>query len=175
MIADMMLFARPPQPKLEQVDLGVLVAGLVAELASWAGQQKTQIVLHAPAEPVVVSADKTQLAVAVRSLCINALEALSSGGQIEIVLDRRVEPAKSRAACETVQITVADNGPGIPPAARRHLFDPFYSGREAGRGLGLGLSKCWRIVTLHGGRIEVDSTPGQGARFTISLPIEPQR
>ena len=53
--------------------------------------------------------------------------------------------------------------------------EPSPSGREAGRGLGLGLSKCWRIVALHGGRIDVDSAPGQGARFTITLPIEPKQ
>jgi signal transduction histidine kinase len=69
-----------------------------------------------------------------------------------------------------VEIRVADNGPGILPEHRRHLFDPFYSSRQAGRGLGFGLSKCWRIVTNHGGRIEVQSEPGQGATFTIRLP-----
>jgi signal transduction histidine kinase len=51
-----------------------------------------------------------------------------------------------------------------------HLFDPFFSGREAGRGLGLGLSKCWQIVNAHGGEIVVASQPGRGATFTISLP-----
>jgi signal transduction histidine kinase len=71
---------------------------------------------------------------------------------------------------EAVRITVSDNGPGIPPEARPHLFDPFYSGREAGRGLGLGLSKCWRIVTLHGGRVDVDSSTAPGAVFTVALP-----
>jgi len=53
---------------------------------------------------------------------------------------------------------------------RRHLFDPFYSGREAGRGLGFGLSKAWRIVSEHGGRIDVDNAPQHGAVFRIWLP-----
>jgi signal transduction histidine kinase len=70
-----------------------------------------------------------------------------------------------------VQIAISDTGPGIPPEVRRHIFDPFYSGREAGRGLGLGLSKCWRIVTMHGGRLDVEST-GAGSRFTIHLPAQ---
>jgi hypothetical protein len=65
---------------------------------------------------------------------------------------------------------VADNGPGIGPDVRRHLFDPFYSGREAGRGLGFGLPKCWRIARSHGGRIDVESTPGRGATFVVTLP-----
>jgi signal transduction histidine kinase len=69
-----------------------------------------------------------------------------------------------------VGIVVTDDGPGILPEHRPHIFDPFYSARQAGRGLGLGLSKCWRIVGLHHGRIEVQSEPGQGACFTITLP-----
>jgi signal transduction histidine kinase len=69
-----------------------------------------------------------------------------------------------------VEISVSDTGPGITPQQRSHVFDPFYSARQAGRGLGMGLSKCWRIVTNHGGRISVQSGPGQGARFVIALP-----
>ena len=66
---------------------------------------------------------------------------------------------------------VDDSGSGISAAAREHLFDPFYSGREAGRGLGFGLSKCWRIVTEHGGSIEASDSPLGGARFQVRLPI----
>ena len=68
------------------------------------------------------------------------------------------------------EVLVADDGPGIKPEERRHLFDPFYSARQAGRGLGFGLSKAWRIVTGHGGSIEVESEPGEGAVFVIKLP-----
>ena len=67
------------------------------------------------------------------------------------------------SAIRNPQLTVTDTGPGIPPSVRPHIFDPFYSGREAGRGLGLGLSKAWRIVDLHGGRIEVESPTEGGA------------
>jgi signal transduction histidine kinase len=67
-------------------------------------------------------------------------------------------------------ITIRDNGPGMPAEVRRHAFDPFYSGRGAGRGLGNGLSKCWRIVTAHGGRVEIDST-SQGTCVTMLLPV----
>jgi signal transduction histidine kinase len=74
-----------------------------------------------------------------------------------------------------VQIAISDNGPGIPTEIRRHLFDPFYSGREAGRGIGLGLSKCWQIARLHGGDVEVDGPPTGGARFLVTLPIASPR
>ena len=70
----------------------------------------------------------------------------------------------------SAEVIVRDDGPGISEAVRRHLFDPFFSGREAGRGLGFGLSKCWRIVTDHGGRVVVNNVEGGGAEFTIALP-----
>ena len=109
-------------------------------------------------------ADRVQLGLALRAVCANALEALGAGGHLGV----EVRPPVADAT--EVAIVVRDDGPGIAETQRRHLFDPFYSGREAGRGLGFGLSKCWRIVTDHGGRVEVESEPGRGATFTILLP-----
>jgi signal transduction histidine kinase len=78
--------------------------------------------------------------------------------------------ANPQSAIRNLQLIVADTGPGIPPEIRPHIFDPYFSGREAGRGLGLGLSKAWRIVELHGGTIEVECPAEGGARFTLALP-----
>ena len=179
MIADMMLFARPPRPKFEQVDLSELLVRLVQELTPRAHDQNTQLTFAAPDAPVVVSADRTQIAVTVRALCTNALEALVTGGQVELALcsrpAARALPAQASLSDEAVQIAVSDNGPGISPEARRHIFDPFYSGREAGRGLGFGLSKCWRIVEMHAGTIDVESRAGCGAVFTVTLPVHQPR
>ena len=161
MIADLRLFARPPQPELQPLDLVELVDGLIAELAPLAAQQDIALVREGDGGPLRIVADPTQLAVALRALCQNAIEALGGQGHIRIELGRR--PGG-------VEIRVRDDGPGIPPEQRPHIFDPFYSARQAGRGLGLGLSKCWRIVTNHGGRIEVESQPGGGASFLITLP-----
>ena len=83
--------------------------------------------------------------------------------------DGRVEVAAGLTGGE-VRIVVSDDGPGISPEQRPHIFEPFYSARQAGRGVGMGLSKCWRIVTGHGGRIEVQSGPGCSAACTICLP-----
>ena len=65
-------------------------------------------------------------------------------------------------------VAVADSGPGIAPAQLSHLFEPYYTTKEAGTGLGLAISE--RIVREHGGRIEVESAPGRGTTFTVRLP-----
>ena len=208
MIADLMLFARPPALKLEQVDLAKLADTIVAELQEQAREQGTKLIRTGAAGPLVTTVDPTQLGVALKALVQNALEAVRTGGAVEVGVedgsgfgvqgsgDREsvnhtvpstqypVASTECSAASSAVppphfsnlkseipnlKLTVTDTGPGIPPAIRPHLFDPFFCGREAGRGLGLGLSKAWRIAELHGGTIEVVSTT-EGAQFTIALP-----
>jgi signal transduction histidine kinase len=167
MIADMMLFARPPQPKLASCDAASILKALAGELAATAEEQEVRLHLNVPEESVSILADSTQIAAAVRCLLVNSLEALPTGGEITIALHAATPPASG------IKISVTDNGPGIPAEMRAKIFDPFFSGREAGRGLGLGLSKAWRLVTQHGGRIEVESRPQTGASFTILLPNSP--
>ncbi|MFW6169399.1 MAG: sensor histidine kinase [Planctomycetota bacterium] len=171
MIADMMLFARPPELVREQVDLVKLAEALVHELADEASLQGTQLTRTGAASPLWGSVDETQLTMAFRALVVNALQALGANGEIEMRVQRieAVGDRTGRSAC----IAVRDTAAGIPPPVRRHLFDPFYSGREAGRGLGLGLAKCWRVVSLHGGHIDVASASGQGTTFSVTLPLEP--
>jgi signal transduction histidine kinase len=161
MIADMMLFARPPQPIFAIVDVSKIIDESLNEFRTIAAAQETALVRAGHTGPVEIQADAVQLTVAIRALCQNSLDTLEHGGQIEIGLESDENEATIR---------VADNGPGITPDQRRHIFDPFYSARQAGRGLGLGLSKCWRIITNHGGRIEVDSRPAHGATFVIVMP-----
>jgi len=161
MIADMRLYARPPRPEIERVDVVQLVDRLIENFSPHAVRQETAIGRVGESGPIEIEADPTQLTVALGAICQNALEALGGGGHIEIGV---------RRSGGSVVIQISNDGPAISPAERRHLFDPFYSARQAGRGLGLGLSKCWRIVTNHGGRIEVDSPGDRGATFTITLP-----
>jgi signal transduction histidine kinase len=163
MIADMMLFARPPQPSFAMVDVAKIIDEMIADFQAAAVGQETVLSRSGQPGPLEIEADTVQLAVAMRALCQNSLEAIGHGGHMEICLE---------ADLNDVKIRVSDDGPGITPEQRRHIFDPFFSARQAGRGLGLGLSKCWRIVTNHGGRIDVESQPGQGATFVITLPRE---
>jgi signal transduction histidine kinase len=161
MIADIRLFARPPKPEPESLDLIELVDALVADLTPQVVEQASTIRRTGEDGPLDIEADPAQVNVALRAMCKNALEAIGHSGHIEV----EVESSDDQAV-----IRVSDDGPGILPDERVHLFDPFYSSRQAGRGLGTGLSKCWRIVTGHGGKIDVDSEPGEGAVFTVTLP-----
>jgi hypothetical protein len=166
MIADMMLFARPPAPAMQTTELVALVDHLIAELAPRMAEQATTLSRLGHAGPLEIEADPTQLTVALRAMCRNAMEAIGHGGHVDVAL---------ADAGEHVEIRVSDDGPGVTEEARRHLFDPYFSARQAGRGLGLGLSKCWRIVvTNHGGRIDVDSRPGGPTVFAITLPKQHQ-
>jgi signal transduction histidine kinase len=164
MISDLMLFARPPALALEAVDLSSLLQQVVASVAKEVESRAIQIQLDS-VEGLSLVADPEQLHVAIKAMITNAIEAISREGRIEVAAREEVIDAKP-----SVVIEIRDNGPGISAEVREHIFDPFYSGREAGRGLGFGLSKCWRIVTEHGGDIVVASTLGKGATFTICLP-----
>jgi signal transduction histidine kinase len=172
MLADMMLFARPPQPNLQAVDVVQLIDDVIATIADDAAAQETSLHTHSRRDAVTIQADPVQLRMAVLALCRNSLEALGKGGNLslELCVSDTDKPLNG-PNCETVEITVSDDGPGIPPDVRNKIFDPFFSGREAGRGLGLGLSKCWRIVSLHGGQIDCLSQPGHGTSFTLTLPL----
>lgn len=167
MISDMMLFARPPKPQMAACDLSAIVERVLSELAGKIAERNATVERLGDSQPLTVMGDAVQLAVAVRAVCDNALGVIGRGGKITITLRR---PAGADSRGEAL-VAIGDNGPGIPPDVRRHLFDPFYSGRRAGRGLGMGLAKCWRIVANHGGSIDVESEAGEGACFTIRLPI----
>jgi signal transduction histidine kinase len=162
MISDLMLFARPPQLQRQRLDLTELARQVASGLAPECERRSIKLSVVVDGQPPPVDADATQLAVAVHALVANAMNALGRDGVIQIAVRHSLD---GRALLQ-----IADNGPGIPPEVRPHIFDPFYSGREAGRGLGFGLSKAWRIITLHGGSVEVDVPPTGGAAFTITLP-----
>ena len=163
MIADLRFFASPPELERQMFDLTALVGKAIDEMRPLAARQETTLVFAQGTGTIQVQADAVQLTVALRALCQNALDALAHRGRIEIAVSSDGKDAS---------ITVADDGPGISPEQRPHIFEPFYSARQAGRGVGMGLSKCWRIVARHGGRIEVDSRTGSGAGFTIHLPVD---
>src|SRR5262249_30650897 len=165
MIADLMLFARPPKLNLAKCDLREIVRQSVDDVGELVGERVIQIACETPSTPVLLEGDETQLAVAIGAVIRNAIEAVGANGHVSVSCH-----LGDRDDVRWAEVAVRDDGPGISAEVRQHLFDPFFSGREAGRGLGFGLSKCWRIVTDHGGHVVVASKVGEGATFTVYLP-----
>jgi signal transduction histidine kinase len=113
----------------------------------------------------LVSVDVELLRRVLQNLIGNAIKFTPAGGQI--TLEAQVDTANA----QQVMVSVKDNGPGILPDLQAHLFQKFVSGRVRGRGSGLGLAFCRLVVEAHGGRIWVDSAPGNGAAFHFTLPL----
>ncbi|MBI1915796.1 MAG: sensor histidine kinase [Planctomycetes bacterium] len=112
--------------------------------------------------PLLVHADATQLRTALTCLLRNAIEAAPADGWASIRLE---------AQAGLAEVLVEDSGPELPPALREHLFDPFYSGRPAGRGTGLGLPTAWSLARQQGGDVFLASQAGQPTRFVLRLPF----
>jgi signal transduction histidine kinase len=112
--------------------------------------------------PVHVQADPDQMSQVFLNLLINAIHAMSAGGTLRITLQRTNSHVKA---------TVADTGHGIPGEDLPKIFTPFFTTKEAGEGTGLGLTVVHNIVQEHGGSIAVESEPGRGTAFTITLPV----
>lgn len=113
-----------------------------------------------------ITCSPSQLNQVFLNLINNAAQAIESGAG-EITLLTRMEGA------DHVAVEIADNGKGIPPEIMSKIFDPFFTTKAVGKGTGLGLSISYKIIEQHGGSISVDSTVGQGTRFTIVLPLTP--
>jgi signal transduction histidine kinase len=165
MIGDLMVFARPPAPTPERLLVNEAVSAAVDRFHDAARERACRLAFRGEST-VFASIDPTQLAIVVSELVRNALDAVGpAGGTIEVGVAAATVDGQAYAVT-----TVADNGSGLSDLDRAHLFDPFYSGRAAGRGLGFGLCKCWRIVTGHGGWIDVATTAGSGSTFDVYWP-----
>ena len=113
-----------------------------------------------PSVPSIV-ADQNQVQQFLMALIINAAQAMPQGGELTVA----TAPAEGG-----ITVEVTDNGPGMEPRVAKHAFEPFYTTKSAGGGVGLGLSVVYGIVKRHGGRIDLDTAPGKGCRFSIFLP-----
>jgi C4-dicarboxylate-specific signal transduction histidine kinase len=117
-----------------------------------------------------IAADVTQVEIVLSELFRNSLFAIRGTGAIRIAAER--VPSAMNLRHEVVRMTWSDTGPGLNGLEREHLFDPFFSGRPAGRGLGFGLSKCWRILSTHGGSIRVASSGENVESPGLTLVVE---
>jgi signal transduction histidine kinase len=164
MLNEVMQFARPPKPQRQLVDVPQLLRDVAAGLDEAARERGVELVCPPPEVPVTLFADVRQLRTALSCLLRNAIEAAPAGGWAGVRLER--------PAPDLVEFVVEDSGSGPAPALRAHLFDPFYSGRPAGRGRGLGLPTAWRLAREQGGDVRFDEHAPGPTRFILSLPLD---
>ena len=152
-----------PRAAPEQLDLRGVVAAAVPPLRREARLAGVELVLEMESGLPKLVAVREQMRALVQHLVLNALEVTPSGGSI------RVEAAR---AGDHVRLDVSDTGPGVPAEHLERIFDPFFTTKNGDDGIGLGLVVCHRIVSDHGGSIEVRSEAGQGTCFSVKLPLE---
>jgi len=157
----LLLFARREATRRERVNLDESLRDLVKFLRRVV-RENIELTISPSATDAWIEADRGQIDQVIVNLVINAVDAIPDGGAISI--------HTAGDGPDTVLIEVADTGTGIPDAIRDRIFEPFFTTKESGKGTGLGLSVVHGIVTSHGGRINVESSPA-GTLFRVSLPL----
>jgi len=158
-------FARPPRPQKSVTDMNSIIdsAAAFSLKSASGGAGPVKVVRELDARCPAIMADPMQLQQVFMNLLLNAADAMPRGGTVTV-----------RTACNpvnrTVRVDIADTGSGIAPEAMDRLFEPFFSTKPKGAGLGLAVSK--RLIEEHGGTMSATNRPEGGARFTIELPVE---
>jgi signal transduction histidine kinase len=161
LLTELMHFARPARPHRQLLDPRILAREVLLSLHEFAGQRQVALEGMELEEEAPVLADSKQARTALECLVRNAVEAAGAGGWVRIRL---------RRAGELLDFLVEDSGTGPSPAQVEHLFDPFFSGRQAGRGKGLGLPAAWRLAREQGGDVRYANTHEGPTQFVLSLP-----
>ena len=162
-IGSLLDFSRARQPEVRDSDINAL-AERAAELVGHQMKLK-QVTISLRLDPTLprVPADEGQLRQALLALLMNALDATQSGGHVEI--------ETRREGTDSIVLTVADSGAGIPRENLDKIFSPFFTTKPVGQGTGLGLAICHGIVSSHGGEIQVESEVDKGTRLSLVLPL----
>ncbi|MCF8031800.1 MAG: hypothetical protein K9K66_00585 [Desulfarculaceae bacterium] len=158
-VSGLLDYTRPRPPRLIPLDLGESIEGTIRLLADEPRAQGVEIASQAAPDLPEVSADPDQVRQILMNLILNALEANNGQGQVLVSAARRGN---------AVELSVADQGPGLPPGQEDELFDPFFSTKERGTGLGLAIAS--RLATGLGGGLGAANRPEGGASFTLTLP-----
>jgi signal transduction histidine kinase/HAMP domain-containing protein len=161
-VSDFLTFGRPRPPRWEAVQLSDVIQGAIA-LLQRDPRCSPAIAFDLVFDPTLpaVPADRDQLHQVFWNLCLNAVQAMGPEGKLR---------AETGQVDGQAVVRIEDTGPGIPGAARSQIFDPFYTTKAGGIGLGLAIVR--RIVEDHGGRIAVESSQERGTCFTLTVPLE---
>ncbi|MCE5228500.1 PAS domain-containing protein [bacterium] len=170
-VDEFLLAARPISPTLEPLDLRVIFGQLDRIFRPECDRCRIELRMSSDPDLPPVMMDAHLMLQALRNLVRNAIDALCdpdwrNSRTAEFVPRVLVE---SRLSADAVQIIIEDNGPGIPEGTLEHIFEPYFTTKPSGTGLGLMV--VYRIVAEHHGAMHVDTHPGEGSRFIISLPL----
>lgn len=160
LVNDLLAFARDDQGEREMTDLSVLVQDCAVLLRPEAAMQNVAIEVAVPAQ-IKVQLVADRIVQLLLNLMKNAIQAMPDGGLLAVSLQQKNG---------YVHIRVTDNGSGIPPEHLHRIFEPFWTSKAQGTGLGLAL--CRKVAEEHGGRLTVESTVGTGTVFVVSLPLK---
>ena len=153
-------FAKPAPLQLQPVKVAELVKDTLTLLSDQCLKQGVEVRTSLSGNGTTIQADPQQLKQVLLNLLLNSLEAMARGGHLEVV---------SRAAPPYLTIRIVDTGDGIPPEHAQKVWDPFFTTKE--RGMGLGLAIVRGVVERHGGQIAIASAPGRGTTVEVSLPL----
>lgn len=175
LIRQLLDFARPPALHKAPINVSTLGARICELVATIARKGNVELVPPPFDESLRTLADDGQLTQVLTNLVVNAIQAMPAvGGKVWMtgrVVTQTPPPYVGGGSRAWMAIDVRDNGAGMDDATRERIFEPFFTTKAVGDGTGLGLSVSWGIVREHGGWIDVASTPGAGATFTVYLPL----
>jgi two-component system NtrC family sensor kinase len=164
-VRNLLLFSRTPGRLFAEADLRTLLERCVLLFGHQADLQEVQVDLHVADDLPPLICDASQIQQLVLALSMNAIEAMTDGGELKIRAARDGE--------DTIVLTIEDSGAGIDEAELPHVFEPFYTTKPEGKGVGLGLAVVYGIARRHGGTVSVWSQVGEGTRFVVRLPLDP--
>ncbi len=160
LLTNLLNFARPRPPQIREAQSNAIVRAVADLTAHNAQQQGIQLTIHIAPDLPAVECDSEQITQVLLNVALNAIQASPPGGRISISADR---------SDNVIRMRVRDEGSGIAEAALDKIFDPFYTTKEGGTGLGLAVS--YQILAQHGGGIAVERNSDRGMTFTLTLPI----
>ncbi|MEW6073615.1 MAG: PAS domain S-box protein [Planctomycetota bacterium] len=162
----LLVFGRRDVAHVEILDLGAVLAEM-EDVLRWSIPEETSLELEFDDGPHLVCANRGQIEQVVMNLVTNARDALRDGGQVRVRVSGARPPGGDGAL---VVLAVSDTGCGMDAAVAERIFEPFFTTKPLGQGTGLGLSVVYGIVRQAGGRVEFDTTPGEGTTFRVLFP-----
>ena len=165
-VTDLLKFARQSTPEMQRRDLRDTLDSVFRLTEYLLRKGKVTLETTVPEKPLIALYDSQQIEQVLINLVTNAVQAMPEGGTLRAALSSQNGQA---------EIEISDTGVGIPPENLTRIFDPFFTTKPEGEGTGLGLSVSYGIISEHGGKIDVESTPGEGTTFRITLPTREEK